>query len=225
MNKFELFKEKLKISLKTLPGLEAQLKMAPITRLEELKKIAQKANPRKSAVLILFYPYKEKLMLVLIKRTVDNTVHSGQVSFPGGKWEKEDKTLADTALREANEEMGIIPEKVELLGNLSKLYIPPSNFEVHSYVGFTRERPNFIPNKDEVDKIIETEVGILLNPQTFTNKDIRHRTGKLVNVPCYYFEGNIIWGATAMIISELNMIIGKQYHEIYAINDAGSRMI
>ena len=207
MNKFELFKEKLKISLQTLPGLEAQLKMAPITRLEELKKMAQKANPRKSAVLILFYPYKEKLMLVLMKRPIDNTVHSGQVSFPGGKLEKDDKTLADTALREANEEMGIRPEKVELLGNLSKLYIPPSNFEVHSYVGFTNERPDFIANKDEVDKIIETEVDVLLHPHTFTNKDIQHRTGKLVNVPCYYIDGNTIWGATAMIISELTMVI------------------
>lgn len=225
MNKFELFKEKLKISLQTLPGLEAQLKMAPLTRLEELKKMAQKANPRKSAVLILFYPYKEKLMLVLMKRTVDNTVHSGQVSFPGGKWEKEDKTLADTALREANEEMGIIPENVELLGNLSKLYIPPSNFEVHSYVGFTNERPYFIANDVEVERIIETEVGILLKPSTFTKKDINHRNGSLVNVPCYYFDNNLIWGATAMLISELTMVIGKQYHEIYAINDAGSRMI
>lgn len=215
MNKFELFKEKLKISLKTLPGLEAQLKMAPITRLEELKKMAQKANPRKSAVLILFYPYKEKLMLVLMKRTVDNTVHSGQVSFPGGKLEKEDKTLADTALREANEEMGIRPEKVELLGNLSKLYIPPSNFEVHSYVGFTDERPDFIANDVEVERIIETEVGILLKPSTFTKKDINHRNGSLVNVPCYYFDNNLIWGATAMLISELNMVIKEHYNDLF----------
>lgn len=215
MNKFELFKEKLKISLQTLPGLEAQLKMAPINRLEELKKMAQKANPRKSAVLILFYPYKEKLMLVLMKRPIDNTVHSGQVSFPGGKWEVEDKTLADTALREANEELGIEPNKVELIGNLSKLFIPPSNFEVFSYVGFANERPNFIPSKEEVEKIIETEVDVILHPQTFTNKDIQHRTGKLVNVPCYYFDNNLIWGATAMLISELTMVIENAYNEIF----------
>ncbi|PLX11628.1 MAG: coenzyme A pyrophosphatase [Marinilabiliales bacterium] len=215
MNKFLLFKDKLKTSLQNLPGIEAQLKMAPITRLQELQKQRNSAKPRKSAVLVLFYPYKEKLMLVLMKRTDDNTVHSGQISFPGGKYEKQDKNLQETALREANEEMGIIPEKVEIIGELSKLYIPPSNFEVFPYVGFTAERPDFIANKIEVARIIETEVNILLNPATFTKKDINHRNGSLVNVPCYYFDNNLIWGATAMLISELTMIINNDYNEVF----------
>jgi 8-oxo-dGTP pyrophosphatase MutT (NUDIX family) len=181
--------------------------MAPITRLQELKRQAIKADTRKSAVLILFYPSGGKIMCALMKRPTDNSVHSGQVSFPGGKFEQADIDLQTTALREAREEMGIISDDVEILGKLSPLFIPPSNFDVHPFVGFTKQRPKFILSKDEVEQLIEVEFELLLKPETLTHKNIVHRTGKLVNVPCFYFDNHIIWGATAMIISELIWVI------------------
>ena len=211
MLKFDEFKENLKIHLNDLPGIEAQLQMTPITRLEEMKKLAEKANPRLSGVLILFYPLNGRIKIAMMKRPVDNTVHSGQVSFPGGKYEKEDTDLKATALREAWEELGIPQKEVDVIGNLTKLFIPPSNFEVHPWIGFMQNRPEFKLSKDEVDLLIEADLETLLQPETFTNKDISHRTGKLVNVPCFFLDNQIIWGATAMILNELVFIINRFY--------------
>ena len=211
MLKFDEFKESLKQHLNDLPGIEAQLQMAPITRLEEMKKLAEKANPRLSAVLILFYPLGGKIKIAMMKRPVDNTVHSGQVSFPGGKYEEQDTDLKATALREAWEELGIPQKEVDVIGNLTKLFIPPSNFEVHPWIGFMQNQPEFKLSIDEVDLLIEADLETLLQPETFTNKDISHRTGKLVNVPCFYLDDQIIWGATAMILSELVFIINRFY--------------
>ncbi|NOY51212.1 MAG: CoA pyrophosphatase [Chlorobi bacterium] len=203
MNDFAEFTKKLKTSLTSLPGLEAQLRMAPVMRLQELKMQAINADTRQSAVLILFYPHKGKIMCVLMRRPSDNSVHSGQVSFPGGKFEETDIDLRSTALREANEEMGIVGDDVEIIGKLSPLFIPPSNFDVYPFVGITQKRPEFMINKDEVEQLIEVEFGLLLDPGTFTHKNIKHRNGKLVDVPCFHFDVHIVWGATAMIISEL----------------------
>ncbi len=209
MKNFAEFTKKLKTSLTSLPGLEAQLRMAPLSRLQELKMQAVNADTRQSAVLILFYPHKGKIMCVLMKRPTDNSVHSGQVSFPGGKFEETDIDLRSTALREANEEMGIVGDDVEIIGKLSPLFIPPSNFDVHPFVGITRKRPGFIINKNEVEQLIEVDFDLLLNPGAFTHKNIEHRNGKLVDVPCFYINDHVVWGATAMIISELIWIVKK----------------
>ncbi len=185
-----------------LPGARAQFTMAPASRKEELKRLSGKETPRDSAVLILFYPHEDKTRTVFIKRPTDGSVHSGQVAFPGGRVEASDKSYTDTALREAWEEVNIIPSSVKVIGGLSKLHIPPSNFDVYPIVGYTSERPDFIGN-DEVDRILELDVEELLNPRTRTSKIIRHRLGQMVEVPCYYIDGEIIWGATAMILGEL----------------------
>jgi len=209
MNSFHKFTNHLKSSFKeSLPGLNAQLALAPSTRKEEIRRRVKAENARLSAVLVFFYPVNGKTKLVFIKRPVDQSVHSGQIAFPGGRVEKEDKNLVATALREANEEVNIIPENVEIIGALTKLHIPPSNFDVFPIVGFSTERPDFIGN-DEVDKILEVDVDELLNPITKTTKTIHHRLGKLVDVPCYFIENEIIWGATAMMVGELLEVIRK----------------
>ncbi len=203
MNSFksEIAEIEAKLAGNNFPGLLSQLKMAPVTRLNELKSPSGN-NARNSAVLILFYPRNNQINLVLIKRSIDNSVHSGQISFPGGKVEEDDHSLTHTALREANEEIGIISESVKIIGNLSKLYIPPSNFDVYPIVGVTHSTPVFKSNH-EVQKILEISLGTLINPDICTYKKIQHRTGNEFVVPCYYIQGEIIWGATAMVISEL----------------------
>ncbi len=206
MKEFNKFIKSLNISLRKLPGFEAQLKMAPITRLSDLKKYPVGKSPRKSAVLILLYPDKGEIKTVLMERAADNTVHSSQISFPGGKFENGDNNLQQTALREANEEIGIAPETVKILGPLTKLYIPPSNFDVFPFVGYTNEKPVFKTNS-EVKSILEVDLKTLMNPNTLINKTIEHRTGGIFTVPCYFVQEHIIWGATSMIISELLEVV------------------
>lgn len=167
MQRYEIEVAKIKSLLltKELPGLLTQLKMAPATRLAEIAKsqltIEHKDYlgkiPRKSAVLILLYPKNNSTHLVMMVRATDDTVHSGQVSFPGGKVEKNDQTISHTALREAHEEIGVIPESVEIIGKLTKLYIPPSNFDVYPVIGYTNTTPVFITN-NEVQKILEIDL-------------------------------------------------------------------
>ena len=206
MKKFTNFIHSLEKELDKLPGMDAHLKMAPITRLQELKNLCHTDEPKKSAVLILFFNENGKTKLVFIRRPVDTSVHSGQIAFPGGKYEEGDKELVNTALRETWEEIGVDPKTINVIGPISKLYIPPSNFDVFPFVGYTKERPDFITN-EEVDKLLEFDLDTLLNPDTFTTREIKTRFGKLVDVPCYYIDNNIIWGATAMIVSELIDII------------------
>jgi 8-oxo-dGTP pyrophosphatase MutT (NUDIX family) len=125
------------------------------------------------------------------------------VSFPGGGAEPEDTDLVQTALREAFEEIGVPADRVRVLGKLSELYIPPSNFLVTPVVGYLDFRPDFIADTEEVDHIIEVPLTELLSPNCLTEKEIVIFPDVRLNVPCYYARENIIWGATAMMLSEL----------------------
>lgn len=191
-----------------LPGLVEQLRLAPITRLNELKEIKIPGNARQSAVLALFYPQYGDIGLLLIKRAVDDTVHSGQISFPGGKKEKTDKSLQETALRETYEEVGIAPENISIIGILSKMYIPPSNFEVQPFVGFMKNDPQLSTNY-EVESVLKVPVSELTGADSIQYKTIKGRDGKWYEVPCYFVQDEIIWGATAMMLSELIAIISE----------------
>jgi len=211
MQSHNLYASKIKACLQTqkLPGFLSHTKMIPKSRLKELNHKNNIRNkeiitPKKSAVLILLYPKNNKTQLVLMVRAKDNSVHSEQVSFPGGKVEKLDVSIADTALREANEELGIIPSSVEIIGKLTKLYIPPSNFDVFPVVGITNTTPIFTAN-NEVKKIIETDINTLLKPTTVGNAVINNK----FTSPCYYIDGEVVWGATAMILAELIEVIKK----------------
>ena len=192
-----------------LPGLTSQLKMAGMRRLMEDGGVIVPDDAKKSAVLALFYPSDGKINLVFIKRAEYPGVHSGQISFPGGGWEERDKDLVDTALREAEEEIGVDRNDVTAIGKLTDLFIPPSNFLVTPVVGFIPEQPHFKPDPDEVDQILEIPMDELLDDSNIMEKEITIFPEVTLKVPCYYIDGSVIWGATAMILSELIELIRR----------------
>ncbi len=189
-----------------LPGQTAQMEMAHSVRQTPPD---PPSDARIAAVLVLLFPVDtaaQDYHLVFIQRSSRNLRdrHAGQISFPGGSVEDSDPSLAFTALREAQEEVGVDPDQVEILGSLSTLYIPVSNFLVHPFVACSPCRPNFQAQISEVDAILELPLADFLQPtaRTHINKPI----GKgitLTNLPCWQVQSHQIWGATAMITNEL----------------------
>ncbi|HSG67401.1 MAG TPA: CoA pyrophosphatase [Bacteroidales bacterium] len=205
------FKEDLKNALTAgLPGLTSQLKMVPEIRRREIENRRLDNDTRKAAVLICFYPGENGgIELALIRRNEYDGVHSGQISFPGGGYEEGDKDLVDTALREAEEEVNIRAGDVEVLGEISPVYIPPSNFFVKPVIGWLDERPAFIPEINEVQEVISLNLEEITDPGCVATKNIEHREFRIIDVPCFYIRGHIIWGATAMMLSEIVDIVGN----------------
>ncbi len=143
---------------------------------------------------------------VLILRQTYDGVHSGQVSFPGGRREENDNTIVETAIRESEEEVNIDPDKVNVIGALSDMYIPPSNFMVTPVVGYTTSKPDFKPEESEVERIIETNLDFLFD-KTLQKETLLNIRGYQINAPYFDIQGHIVWGATAMILSELKELI------------------
>jgi len=190
-----------------LGGINAQFKMAPKLRLKYNKDIIKANNPRKASVLALFYPNENnETVLLLTQRASYNGTHSAQISFPGGKIEKNDKNLEATALREAFEEVGVLPSIVKIVKELTDVYIPPSNFLVTPFIGFLNKRPNLKPNH-EVAKIIEITVNDLLNDDNLTVVNLTTSYMKNTDVPCFKIDSHIIWGATGMMLSEIKELL------------------
>jgi len=192
---------------KPLPGLDSQLLMASRKRLKFPFRKGVPGTAKPSGVLILLYPHKKDFYFALIRRPDYTGVHSGQISLPGGKFEKHDRDLEQTALREAHEEVGIMPSAVKIIGKLTPLYIPPSNYIVTPILGWSVSRPEFKKDPREVDDIIEVSLADFLDDRHMQRKRIKLFMGLSANFPCYYIEGNIIWGATAMILSEFRTIL------------------
>lgn len=191
---------------KELPGYKAQEKMEPSTRKRFLVELKHQEPQRESAVLILLFPENNDFSFALIERQTYKGVHSGQISLPGGQVEKTDNSLQTTALRETEEEIGIPYSDVNIIGELSSLYIPPSNFNVKPFVGFIDYKPLFNPNFHEVKRIISVPLQELLHPDTATTKTICIHTGEQIDVPCFYPQQAIVWGATAMILNEFKIV-------------------
>jgi 8-oxo-dGTP pyrophosphatase MutT (NUDIX family) len=190
-----------------LPGMEAQFKMASQFRLPSDLEFYDLSKARKGAVLILLYPHEDKINTILTLRPSYDGVHSGQVSFPGGKLDPEDENLAAAALREAEEEVGLNRNNIKLIGNLSNLYIPPSNFLVSPFVGIMNKKPVLIKNEREVEKIIEVPITYFLDESIKGKKMITPREFVTFEAPYYDVEGHTVWGATAMILSEMMELI------------------
>ncbi|CAN5564047.1 CoA pyrophosphatase [soil metagenome] len=190
-----------------LPGEDAQFSMAPNARkrLSEIPK--ENYNPKRSAVLILLFPHQDSIHTVLIQRHEYDGVHSGQIAFPGGKFEEEDVELKQTALRETAEEIGVNPANINVIGSLTDIYISPSNFLVKPFIGIINERPTFVLDTREVQKLISVDLFYLNDKTIIGEKSIVHSGGLKIKTPYYEIEGLTIWGATAMIISELNAIV------------------
>ncbi|MDI9356774.1 MAG: CoA pyrophosphatase [Chitinophagaceae bacterium] len=186
-----------------LPGIDAQKKLSPSPDSSERFHIEGRTDASKSAVLILFYPTDNKNPhFPLIQKPKNSRVHSNQIAFPGGRYEEQDTNLFRTALRETQEEIGIDASTVHIIGNLTSLYIPISNFILFPVVGFLDYSPTFIPDNNEVAKIIPAPVEWLLHTEIKT-KNIPLYSIHNTLVPCYEIENHVIWGATAMVLSEL----------------------
>ncbi len=187
------------LSLPDFDSLAAQSKMKPIPR--ELQRPADMGgNPRESAVLLLLYPRDGQTRVVLTLRRHDLNAHAGQISLPGGRLEP-GETPAQAALREAHEEVGIDPSQVMLLGSLAPLYIPPSDFRVHPFVGWHEEPAVFVPQPGEVAELLEVPLLSLLDART-RREEIWNRLGLELQVPFFSVGRHKVWGATAMILSE-----------------------
>lgn len=190
-----------------LPGIPGQERMAA-----RVKPMPDEIplNARPSAVLSLLFLIEGKLHMLFIKRTSDGKVHSGQIGFPGGKQDPSDADLKATALREAHEEVGILSSAVEILGSLTPLYIPVSNFQVYPFLGFSENRPEYNINQSEVEMVVEIPLDDLFHAErkTIVNVTSPVMPEILRSVRAYKLQsGSIIWGATAMIISELETMM------------------
>lgn len=199
-----------KIAKENLIGEEAHQKMSPPERLVfVLENDISKLNPRKAAVLMLFYPKKNQTHLVLIVRNEYPGVHSSQIGFPGGKVEAFDVNMEATALRETYEEIGISPEQISIIKAFSELYIPPSNFTVLPFLGYSQEELIFKPDPREVFGIIELSLIDFLDENNFTTQIMETSYMKEVELPVFKFGDKIVWGATGMMLSELKEVLKK----------------
>ncbi|MEQ8472516.1 MAG: CoA pyrophosphatase [Marinoscillum sp.] len=189
-----------------LPGRAAYGGMIP--RMAK-KKISFKFDeePRKGAVLILLYPDAGLIKFPLIQRPVYEGVHSGQIALPGGRFEIADENLIQTALRETHEEIGVPSDQIEIIGQLSEFMVSASNHLVLPVVGYSRLKPSFLKDDFEVDEIIEAPLDHLLDAGRIKEKEIVTTYGYRLHSPYYDLEGKVVWGATAMMLSEFVQII------------------
>ncbi|MCB0398704.1 MAG: CoA pyrophosphatase [Winogradskyella sp.] len=207
---FNTFSESVvKIKHLELFGEQSHAKMSPPYRLELAERMKEKAKTAKTAgVMALFYPNQNaETHLVLILRKTYKGVHSNQVGFPGGKYEKSDKDLMITALRETEEEVGVPMNKVNVIKTISPLYIPPSNFMVHPYLGLLDTTPNFIKQDDEVEDILEIHIQDFLDERNVITTSVPTSFNVRVDVPAFQLNGHIVWGATAMMLGEIKDLL------------------
>jgi len=201
-----------KALLDPLPGVEAQHLMAP--KLRKTTTELLNANPvhRLSSVLILLYPdLNGTLSTIFIERPINESIHSGQIAFPGGKMDDSDVDAAYTALRETEEKIGVPVSKINLMGTLSQLFIPASSFLVIPHIGMMESTPRFIPNPEEVRSLIPVHVSTLMK----LDKDEKEFSTLYGSIRAPYFDlnGHAVWGATAMMISEFREIMRKSGKE------------
>ena len=185
-----------------LPGERSHREMLSAQRMKELNTFTHISPPVNSAVLIMLYKKNNEWYIPFIKRAIDNHIHSGQIALPGGKVEPSDKNLQMTALRETFEEIGIPQEDIAILGELTPLYIPPSNYQVYPFIGYcSNPNPIFKPDNKEVHHIIHIPVKQFSEPGIRQDRDFNVKQLHFSS-PCFEIENDVIWGATAMIINE-----------------------
>lgn len=192
---------------KGLPGIEAQNKLSPISASSKYREVPE--NHKKACVMGLIYPEGNELRMAFIERTFSHPEdkHGGQISFPGGKLEEEDDTYLIGALREVEEEIGIPPEEITVLGQLTDLYVFASNFLVYPFLGYMEHAPSFTPQVEEVASIVSFPIENLMSANIIDTKDLEVREHIMKDVSYYKLNQHVLWGATAMITSEIVELI------------------
>lgn len=189
-----------------LPGEKAQFLMAPLARPRMQEALSMAMQQRQSAVLIYLFPQEGDWRIVLMRRPHYDGAHSGQVSIPGGRLEP-GESHRQAALREFEEETGVCVNSHQLIGNLSELFIAPSNFLVKPFVAYATEPPCFDPDPVEVEELIELLVSTLMNDLAVKRGRVCLSSGAWVETPYFEVAGHMVWGATAMILSELKEVL------------------
>ena len=211
MDFYNFSQQIVKIKNLPLPGQASHYKMEPEVRkqLRESKRFNVQ-NAKKAAVLALFYPGPDQTtQLLFILRKQYPGVHSNQVGFPGGKVEKEDLDLVETAKRETHEEVGVHPTSVQIIKSLSKVYIPPSNFLVQPFLGVLDRPTSFVIDTKEVEEIIEVALTDVMDPANLMMQRLTTSYANKIQVPAFKLKGYTVWGATAMMVSEIKDLIDK----------------
>jgi 8-oxo-dGTP pyrophosphatase MutT (NUDIX family) len=193
-----------------LPGESFHYQLAPLFRQKELETLSeQRKNANYAGVISLLYPKNGEIYMAFILRKTYKGVHSNQIGFPGGRYEEVDLNLERTALRETEEEIGVEANKIKLIKPLTQLYIPPSNFLVHPFLGYVDFEPSFVLQESEVENMIEIPLSICLDKNNLNTEIIQASYAKNVEVPAFNFNGNVVWGATAMILSEIRELFSR----------------
>jgi len=195
---------------KPMPGDVAHQRMKPKLADGSLLRLRHSTPPQKSGVLILLYEDEGGVRFPLIQRPNYKGIHSGQMALPGGRYEKEDLDQFHTALREAEEEIGVEKEKVAIIGGLSEFYVAASNYMVLPVIAKIDHKPAFVPEPREVDEIVTPPVNHLIDPSRLKEKEMTVRNGLRIICPYFDLEGRTVWGATAMMLSEFVAIL-KEY--------------
>ena len=184
----------------TLPGIDAQMRFAPVPPRERWQLGHFPADSRAAAALLLLYPQENGVAVPLTVRARGLARHAGQISLPGGATDH-GETLVEAALREAAEEIGVNPESVRVLGELTPVHVLVSGFTLHPVVGVTEHRPDFVAAPDEVEEILEVSLDDLRDASRI-RLATRIREGVAVEYPYFDLLGHQVWGATAMVLGE-----------------------
>jgi 8-oxo-dGTP pyrophosphatase MutT (NUDIX family) len=190
-----------------LPAEIAQNRMTSRARISTQQYMSNNPNFKSSAVLILLFPQNSTIYSALIRRTAYDGKHGGQLSFPGGKVELSDITLENTAIRETHEEVGVRVNYKDILGKLSPLYIPVSNFLVQPFIALHPIHPAWVKDNHEVAEIIEFPLSNLLDESLKDRRRISIGPNRFVDAPCYILNNQVCWGATAMILAEFESLL------------------